>query len=169
MNPSMEDRLSSMIRAMEEIVLPELRGRKGLAEEQASLVLGHLHQLRAQASLNGRYEDAEFHSLAALATQLAGAASGGKATMAAAQALRSVILTKDGAVDLKTATVGTSTAISALIAAAHVDGDERFRGVLYRQVLDQGAAAALRDRSWFAITGFEGPDANLPSMTDALT
>lgn len=169
MNPSIEDRLGSMIRAMEEVVLPELRGRKGLAEEQASLVLGHLHQLRAQAGLNTHYENAEFRALATLAAELVAAASGGPVTTSAAHELRSAAMPATDDDALQAATVRTSAAIAALIAAAHVDGDTRFRTAVYRQVLGHGAATALRDRSWFAITGFEGPDTELPSMTAALT
>ena len=40
MMPSIDLRLASMIRAVEEVLLPALSGHSGLAQEQAQLLLG---------------------------------------------------------------------------------------------------------------------------------
>ena len=58
MNPTIDVRIDSMIRAMTEVVLPDL-SPGGASAEQAALVLGHLHVLRAQADLAGPFEEFE--------------------------------------------------------------------------------------------------------------
>jgi len=170
MIPSVDDRIGSMIRAMEGVVLPALQSGQGLAEEQASLVLGHLHQLRAQLDLAPRYEFVEHRELLNLANRIIAAAKGGSATIAAADTLKELSIEPDSddAVQSRDRTSRLSAGISRAIAAAHQDGDPGFMREMYRDVLAQGERAATRDRSWFLMAGFDGPSANLPSVAQVL-
>ena len=45
MNPSIELRLRTMIRAVTEVILPAVNPHDSLAQEQAQLLIGHLHAL----------------------------------------------------------------------------------------------------------------------------
>jgi len=88
MNPSLDDRLASMARAMGEVILPALIGAEGLAEEQTSLLLGHRNQLRSQIDLVSRYEAVQLAGYIELARALCDGAEGDSLTMASFARLR---------------------------------------------------------------------------------
>ena len=48
MNPSIDLRIRSMLRALQETVIPALDPSDALAREQAGLLVGHLHALSIQ-------------------------------------------------------------------------------------------------------------------------
>ena len=45
MNPSIELRIKTMVRALTEIIIPAIDRDNSLAQEQAGLLIGHLHVL----------------------------------------------------------------------------------------------------------------------------
>lgn len=168
MNPSINQRLDSMIRAMTAIVIPAISEESSLAGEQARLVLGHLHLLRLQMDDAPRYDDMEWRAMKGLGTALEQAAQGGEKTLRARDAL-SVAL-RDCASDpsanpaLLRERVGT--AVEALIDASSADGDAASRKIIAKLVLRHGTVSAVRDRTWYSATQFEAENNELPSMKE---
>ena len=60
-------------------------------------------------------------------------------------------------------------AVDTLIIAGHRDGSDKFRRELRQLVLDHGARQSLRDRVWFAATGFDPARANFPEIRALVT
>jgi hypothetical protein len=163
MNPSIEHRLDSMIRAMSEIVIPALGPDSGLAKEQAGLVLGHLHVLRQQIDQAPRFDRVENDHLKALGASLVAIAEGGSETRHAIGQLVEALGAGPGDDN------ATGLAIEALIRAAAVDGSTSFRKGLAPLVLDHGRKSSDRNRVWFAGMRFEGGESELSSLESVLT
>lgn len=160
MNPSIELRIRTMQRALTEVVLPAIDPANALAQEQARLLLGHLHALAQQYRDAPRLEVVDAAHLARLARTLRASAAGGPHTRAARDALAALIDADDGA-DL-------GMAVEALLVASGVDGDADFRAETTRLTLDHAREAARRGRAWFLPMGFDGDPAGLPDRADIL-
>jgi len=166
MMPSIDLRLASMIRSVQEVILPALSGHSGLAQEQAHLLLGQLMVLRSQVDGALAFERTEAASLADLASDLARTAAGGGETRAAASALATLL---DGAVgelpaDVRQFLQACSLAVEALVAASGEDGSKAFQASSAEAILHHGRQAALRNRRWFSAMNFEAPDVRLPAL-----
>lgn len=169
MNPTIDDRLASMIRAMEEVVLPALAGHDGLAGEQAYLVVAHMKQIKSQLPLAGQYERAELVALIKLAGGITDAVTGGPVTTTAARALQEQASAPIASVaGMQVAIDAISLRLSELVRAANRDGSASFRSQLSRSIIAAGARAAWRDRAWFAATGFETGNVCLPDLERAV-
>lgn len=160
MIPSAELRLSSMIRAVEDVILPAVAGHSGLAEEQAHILLGQLHLLRMQVDHVPAYERVEARSLGALARDLVQQADGGDATASSAGALEELLSGSDpvSPADVRAFTTAVSVAVEELLLASGRDGTDAFKASSTETVIRHGREQSMRDRSWFALTGFEGAD-----------
>ena len=166
MTPSIDLRLASMIRSVQEVILPALSGHSGLAQEQAHLLLGQLMVLRSQVDGALAFERTEAGGLRDLASELAKLAEGGAQTRAAATALAALL---DGAVgehpaDIRQFLQSCTLAIEAVTAASGEDGSETFLAASAEAVLRHGRQAALRNRRWFAAMNFEAPEVKLPVL-----
>lgn len=165
MIPSLPDRLSSMRRALESVIIPAIPTDNGLAIEQAHLLLAHLGLIDEQADHIEQYEIAELAALEALAGGLAREAGGGERTLAAAQELRAT-LDAPSPEDAKTRrerTVAISMAIERLVSASGDDGSPAFCTVSQNLIIADCERTSLRDRAWFKSTGFERGDTTLAS------
>jgi hypothetical protein len=152
MNPSIELRLRTMIRAMNEIIIPAVDGGDSLAQEQARLLLGHLHVLLQHEGREQAMCDIERSDLQRLASALVEASSGGSATAAATARVQNLPDDVD--------TDGLSHAIEALIIDSGSDGSEAFKRACDTLVIAHGRAATRRSRTWFKSMGFDhDPDA----------
>lgn len=154
MNPDLDLRLRSMQRALTEAVIPALDPDDALAQEQARLVLGHLHALGLHHRHAARFERLEDRALIVLGRALVAAAAGGPQTARAATRV---------SVACTTATNVAAT-IEALVLASGEDGSAEFADEAARLVLAHGKAAALRGRAWFAAMGFDSTPAALPDI-----
>ena len=63
MNPSTQLRLSTMMRAMTDIILPAIPASESMAQEQSQLLIGHIAALMAQ---DGRERELQAHNAANL-------------------------------------------------------------------------------------------------------
>lgn len=151
MNPSVEDRLASAVRAIEGVILPALPADADLAREQAMLVMGHIQIVLAQLSATPAFEAEEAADLDALADEVAAAADGGPATRAAITALHA----RDPAQAPARRTALAQDAIDGLLLALAIDGAPDATRQVHRLVLDRGATRADKDRRWFAAMGFD--------------
>ena len=167
MTPDIGVRLRSVIRALEEVLLPAIAADNPLAREQAVLAMGHLRMLDGQWRYAADYARLNLDAMVDLGRDLLAAVEGGDQTRSAAAALERGIET-DGAVDpaalhrlwMQNGTV--STAIDRLSRAASVDGSREFQATLDRHVLRHGLTQSMRDRGWFSAAGL---DPDLPTLT----
>lgn len=163
MTPSIDLRITTMVRAMQDVVLPAIDGANGLAREQASLVIGHLNLLAMQWN---RADDYARVCLADLEQTIAMLApSGGPLTAAAAQAVKAA-LAEQGAAEPRYKRVMAT--VDTLVRAADQDGDAAFAGALRRHLLDFTLRQSTRDRSWFAGSGFDLRPSELSPVDDII-
>ncbi|MGE3771772.1 MAG: hypothetical protein AB7I32_02535 [Gammaproteobacteria bacterium] len=159
MMPSIELRLRTLIRAVGEVIVPAIDPSNSLAQEQARLLLGHLHaislQLGHEAALIARDDDA----VRRLARALLASAEGGVHTRAAQAALADTVDTTRGAL---------LAAIDAFVLASGVDGSDACRQASWRLVLDDARATAWHGRAWFRAMGYEDDPAAVPDIPTLL-
>lgn len=159
MMPSIELRLRTLMRALSEVILPAIDPSNSLAQEQARLLLGHLHaialQLDHEATLNAHDDEATRQ----LAYALLASADGGDQTRAAQAAL---------ALAVNGDRHGLLEAIDAFVLAGGVDGSPTCKAASMRLVLDDARAAAWRGRAWFRAMGYEPDPAALPDIPTLL-
>ena len=164
MIPSIDDRLDSVMRALQEVILPALAPHQSLAIEQAHLSLAHLGLVRERLDEAPRFELDEAQTLLKLAGRLVETVGGGEATLSAARALRSTVegAALDSPAAVRRATHAVGAAIETLIQASLEDGTVAFRASSLEQVLSSERASAIANRRWNLAAGFEPPDASAP-------
>jgi hypothetical protein len=154
MNPSVKDRLASVVRALHGVVLPALPKEASLAQEQVMLAMGHIQIILAQMDAAPEFLAEEAADFAAMGAAVAAASVGGPATISAKSVLEAALQSSaDIAPEARTAVL--QDAIDALLIALAKDGDAGARTAVQTAVLTQGAARADKDRRWFAAMGFD--------------
>ncbi len=154
MNPSVKDRLGSVVRALNGVVLPALPKEASLAQEQVMLAMGHIQIILAQMEAAPGFLTDEAADLTAMGDAVAASAKGGSKTMAASSALIAMLQGGgDGASEARTAAL--QDAIDAVLLALAQDGEAGARAAVNKVVLEQGAVRADKDRRWFAAMGFD--------------
>jgi hypothetical protein len=160
MNPSLEVRFRSMIRALTEVIIPALDPHNSLAQEQARLLIGHLHAALLQMPTANQVVAAEHNALHGLADTLLAASSGGPVTRAATAHVR-MTLAED-------APAALAHALEALVLAAAADGSVETLAASQRAVLAHAKAVSTLGRTWFKPMGFDSDPASLPELSDLL-
>jgi hypothetical protein len=154
MNPSVKDRLGSVVRALNGVVLPALPKEASLAQEQVMLAMGHIQIILAQMDAEPEFLADEAADLEILANKAAALANGGPMTLAAKSALETALQqNKDAVPAVKTAALQDAT--DSLLQALASDGDPAARSATTAAILEQGAIRADKDRKWFAAMGFD--------------
>ena len=154
MNPSVHDRLSSVVRALEGVILPALPSQAALAQEQAMSAIGHIQIVLAQLDATPAFEATEVADIEAMAVKILALGSGGADSMAALEALR-VVLDNPAPQAARHRLEEVQIAIDAVLIALADDGDPAARAVVSQFVLTLGAKRAAKDRAWFAAMGFD--------------
>lgn len=154
MNPSVPDRLSSAIRALNYVVLPALPSEASLAREQTQLVIGHLQITLAQYADTPAFEQQEADDFRALAIAIAQLSQGGLATV---EATRELIAALESSKELPALaqTDMLQKAIDALLIALFDDGESSAGIAIKAKVLEQAVHRADVDRRWFSLMGFD--------------
>ena len=154
MNPSVQDRLASVVRALTGVVLPALPDEASLAKEQTMLAIGHIQIILALYDAAPAFEAEEVSDLRAMADALSSAAHGGPMTQ---QALTKVREQRSSIQALLPhyETKQLQDAIDDLLIALAADGTLEAHAAVQTIVLEQGASRALKDRQWFAAMGFD--------------
>ena len=145
MNPSVELRLRTMIRAVTENILPAIDPTDSLAQEQGRLLLGHLYALLQQHGHEESLRDRQRRLLDRLAQDLLDAGSGGPLTLAARAALGAALDAGDDAL---------SFAVERYVLAAGSDGDVGLRERSAALVLAHAAEDVRAGDVWFRTMGF---------------
>ncbi|MFM6852492.1 MAG: hypothetical protein ACKOUM_00235 [Sphingopyxis sp.] len=152
MNPNIDDRLASVIRALSDIILPSLPVDAGLAVEQAQLCIGQLQIIHSQINQTPDFERDEADDARALALALVDGAAGGARSMAAVAALDRAV---DGGGPPRHARHAINTAIDALVQAMAQDGDPAWRQSATQSLIRMEGERAMKDRRWFQPMGFD--------------
>lgn len=154
MNPSIDDRIDSVIRALSEVILPHLPAEAALAQEQAQLAIGHLQIIRAQIDDAPDFEREELADAIALGNALRTAIATDEHTGAAVAALSLAVDTADGD-EVRVQYRAIQTAIEQLVQAVGQQGSPGARQTLSTIILDYENRRAQKDRKWFAAFGFD--------------
>lgn len=152
MTPSIDLRVATLIRAVEDVIAPAIDQTNHLAKEQAALLVGQLKLLAAQWNRAADYA-AVCH--ADLAETLVGLkVEGAEQTQHAYAAVTDAISTPPGR-DAEADYKALMRCADGLVRAADEDGSLEFRRDLRARLLAFSTRQALRDRSWFALSGFD--------------
>ena len=144
MTPNSQLRLQSMLRSMQQSIIPALDPQDSLAQEQAKLLMGHIMALQGQAGNEAEIIEKEHQSLIVLAKQLLENAHGGVETMRAKSQLESAIVGGD--------TVALSAAVEKLLCSQ--DAGDSFKTASWDLTLTYSLTAAQNGREWFKVMGF---------------
>ncbi|XUU60564.1 hypothetical protein ACRAQ6_13535 [Erythrobacter sp. HA6-11] len=153
MNPSIDDRLNSVLRALETVVLPALPPEASLAQEQVMLAMGHLQIIQAQRDVTPAYEEGELEDITAMARAVLEVGDAPAAVSSASQALADA-LNSEGALARNKAE-SIRGAIDGLLVTARQAGASEYHRALAQIILPLGRARARKDREWFAPMGFD--------------
>ena len=164
MVPTAQLRLASMMRSVQDVILPAVAGN-AYATEQAMLMLGHLHVLAGQFDHVLRYEALQLRAAQLHARQLCALAAGGAQTMAACAMLREQAGAEESDPPAIRALYETvQSAAESLIRAAAIDGTQESAAAIQQATLVYGRACADRDRAWYGSMGFEASGTQLPDI-----
>lgn len=169
MMPSIELRLQTMTKALQEVILPAIAEGNDLAREQAQLVLAHLGLLGQHWRHAQRYDQMTLDAIKALAAQLLTAATGGAATLQAAADLGECMQNLHGSAGQAAHQRALlAAAIDKLVSASGMDGESTFRANLFDAIVEHGAQQTARDRVWFAASGMDPESAAFVSIDEML-
>ena len=169
MMPSIELRLKTMAKAMQEVILPAIAPGNDLAREQAQLLIAHLALIGQHWQHADAYDALALDAVKDLAERLVKSAEGGEQTTSAAAALaRCLESCLDAETDAATQRAAIAAAIDHLVNVSGLDGNTRFRDTLFKAIVAHGALQAWRDRVWFAGSGMDPESANLVSIEQML-
>lgn len=157
MNPSVQDRLDSCVRALQHVILPALPAGADLAREQVMLVTGHVQIIGAQLDATPAFEAEEADDLLAMAEALAAAAGDRAIDLCAAMAASADTPPRDRTAALQDAIDGM---LRSYAAAGGVPAE------VTRIVCDHGAHRAQKDRVWFSAMGFDVDFTGAPVEAD---
>jgi RecB family exonuclease len=141
MNPSVRDRLGSVVRALN-------------AQEQVMLAMGHIQIILAQMDAAPAFEEEEAADLKNMAEAVVSSAAGGATTTQAVNDLTAQI-SRTAASSPGERTAALQEGIDAVLSALAKDGEPASRSAVTAAVLKQGAVRADKDRRWFAAMGFD--------------
>lgn len=177
MTPDHTLRLTTLIRAMQDVVLPAIDPRNRLAQDQASIVVGNLKLLLDQCDKAYQYEWTELREYFDLVRALTDTLQGGAATAAARTDAQRVLAANGKLVALAVPTQAQLAArvrelkqtADDLLRAAYEDGEPSARAAADQLVHAQAGRQLTRERVWFRKAGFELDATRLPSMEDVLS
>ena len=156
MNPSVDDRLSSVLRALETVVLPALPPKATLAQEQVMLAIGQLQIIQAQRDAAPAFEQRELEDITAMAHAVLAVPDAPPGCTAALDRTAQAVANDRGLVRERTDAI--RDAIDALLIAAH-EADGTYHASLAAVILPLGRTRARQDRAWFGAMGFDAEHA----------
>jgi len=163
MTPSPEIRVLSLLRTLEDLVIPAVDPGNALAQEQCQLILAQLRMLMTQLPYIGDYHALCRDDVQATTTVLR-PVTGGSQTQAAGQALDEALNAAESATDARAAYQRLGFAFEALIRAVAIDGTPAYRARVEAEALAFSRRQARRERTWFKATGFDPHPDTLPSL-----
>lgn len=162
MLPNIDLRIATMIKALEQVILPALPRDQRLARDQATLVASHLRMLGGQWEATLRYERLSLDDLAGLARALLPEAPAALAAPLDAALTAAAACDRGSATALEQANVALGHAVDAVI----LGGDDHvpLSQAATKAVLDYGLRHARRERTWFKANKLDPDQAELPEI-----
>lgn len=164
--------IRSMIKSLNDVVLPAIDPGNKPAQEQAQLIAAMLGILERRAPLQYRFDRDELARLLGFAREL-GAAAGADmaATLDAAAAEAAAVLER--ALQVEPAAVLDAVRqlralTAAAVQAAFASGDAVAREALRGQVLAYAGEQLVRDRAWLVDQGWEPDASGMPPIEGLL-
>lgn len=165
MNPDLDLRLKSVMKALAEVILPALPPEQRMARDQANLALGHLALLAEQWPYALRYEleslDECLELASALAPQVRDPSLAAALTDSVARAER---LARDDYAAVGAALHAVKAAIDRALADG--EGEASLSAAVLAAVLRYNARRAPRERSWHRASGLDPDGPRLPRFQD---
>ncbi|MES2681999.1 MAG: hypothetical protein V4650_00630 [Pseudomonadota bacterium] len=151
--------IQSMLKALNDVVLPALDPANKLAQEQARLVMGMLALMSQQLPLQFRFDCDELTRLIGFCRELEAAAGVEATTLSGRAAAASAVLARAKAdpAEVQQAVKQLRAVTSEVVARAFSVSDTALQDRVQRLVLALAAEQNPRDRAWFAAQNWE-PD-----------
>jgi hypothetical protein len=171
MNPDIEIRLKSVVKALEQVVLPAIPPDNSLAREQITVAIGHIELLRSQWNYVDRYADLCLSDITAFAKELIASLGDDPESSDIASSLALAVQRAQQSQTSSASEVWSlrnciASAIDEAIVAVTLGTSESARNVVDVVTLRHCAKEHARDRSWFAKTGFDPEASSLPSIAE---
>ena len=157
MNPSIQLRIDSVIRALEDTVDPAVAGDERAAE-QLQMAIAHLRVIREQVDIATSFDRYELACFEGLGAELMAASSGGPSVVEATRTLRTILASSYSAQDpaaIRDRTDRLGRAIERLVYASYGDGDDAFQMAARTAVLNSERERVNANRSFFAGMAWE--------------
>lgn len=173
MLPSIDIRISNLIKALETTIIPSLDPEASLAKEQAALVVGHLRVLNQQWDGAYLFELGSLKALTMCARSLLAEVEGGCFTTTAAASLKEAFDQLPETLPLTITGINhyiqsIGHAMDALINASFKDGSAEYYERLSSLVLAYAERQVLRERTWFQATGLDPDKEALGTINEML-
>ncbi len=176
MVPDVAARIRSMLRALQETIIPAIDPNASLALEQAHALSRHLDVLAVQHDKLHQFELAELRHYFALTHELRTKAEGGKVTNTSIRDTEEILRQAQPlAADPPTPhekivelVRSLKAAADSLIAAAYEDGTATFKREAGRLTMAWSAKQIERERAWTYGAGFDGLAGEIPSLDKVL-
>lgn len=166
MTPNPSIRIQSVLRTLQDVVIPAVDQANSLAVEQCGVILAQLNMLAQHMPLIGDYHALCRDDMLAVAQEAGRAPAGGAETLAATAALAQAVDQADGEIDANAAYHRVGSALEALIRAVAADGEAGYRAAVDQAVLAFSRRQARRERTWFKEAGFDPRAGELPALAD---
>lgn len=167
--------ITSMLKAMTDVVFPAVDPQNKMAQEQAGLVIATLKFLQRRLPIMYRFNRDELERYVALSRELV-FIKGGEKTGAALNAISKS--SKHGADllaavgsdpgDMEAAVLDLKAKVCQLIKAVDEDGEAASKKDLRRLILDSSKIQSQRDRAFTVLMGFEVNPSSIPLIEDQL-
>ena len=176
MVPDFSLRIQTMMRALNEFVIPSVPTENKLAREQANLVVGYLAIMADQCDYLMDYELSELREQCSLLQELLESAQGGPQTHAALRHAREMLGHGTAVAELDIPSQKDTVALvralkgatDAVINASAEDGDPAFRDRVGKTIIKYAEPQLLRWRAWIRKAGFDPTPDLLPSVEEAV-
>lgn len=168
--------IKSILKAMNDVVLPAVDPNNKLAQEQARLCMGLLGLMARQLPLQFRFDCDELARLAGFAAELQRVAGGGPQTReaiaavekSAAQANALLQHAKVAPAEVEQAVRAMREATGTLISSVFRDGDDVAQERVQKATLAMSKEQLLRERAWVITQGWEPDPKAVPPIEELL-
>jgi hypothetical protein len=169
--------IKSILKAMNDVVLPAVDPNNKLAQEQVRLCMGLLGLMARQLPLQFRFDCDELARLTAFAAELQGIATGGGehtreaiAELEARGAEASALLDRAKAApsEIERSVRTLREATGALISSVFRDGDATVQDRVQKATLAMSKEQLLRERAWVITQGWEPDPKAVPPIEELL-
>lgn len=162
MTPDFDTRLKSIISAMENIVIPSIASDDSMSLQQAGLIVRHIAIMRQQLPYLQVFESLCLHDMEQLARQILVSPSIGSLRGTPAD-LQAALSTDNLTAQERYIAIGR--AVEEVINAAQSMPEALLLEEVAGPVLEFSERQTMRERVWFAGTGFDPHAESLPSIS----